>query len=81
MAGLGTGILAEGSTSLRIERNRITDSASWGLAVTGGSNDIRVERNGIRRSGAFDLFWDQTGTGNAWIRNRCETSSPEGFCE
>ena len=27
-----------------------------------------------------DLFWDETGSGNRWIRNRCDTSQPPGLC-
>ena len=27
-----------------------------------------------------DLFWDGTGTGNAFQGNRCESSVPDGLC-
>ena len=27
-----------------------------------------------------DLFWDQTGTGNVFQGNTCQTSDPAGLC-
>jgi hypothetical protein len=28
-----------------------------------------------------DIFWDETGSGNRFEPNNCETSVPEGFCK
>lgn len=46
------------------------------------SNDVTVARN--RAFNQFDmivdLFWDEQGTGNAFVNNGCDASSPDGLC-
>jgi hypothetical protein len=60
--------------------NVVQNSVDYGIAVVGGSSNTIVSYNLVKGSGLDDLFWDGTGTGNAWTHNLCETSSPPGLC-
>jgi parallel beta-helix repeat protein len=46
------------------------------------SDNVTVARN--RAFNQFDmildLFWDEQGTGNAFVNNHCDASSPDGLC-
>jgi hypothetical protein len=59
--------------------NVIKNSVDFGIAVVGGSSSNILSYNLVRGSGLYDLYWDGTGTGNAWIGNVFGTSSPPGL--
>ena len=80
VAGSGTGISVFDSDRNRLEGNQVADF-SVGVAVQAESNFNTIRRNVIGVSSSADLFWDETGTGNRWIRNECDTSLPAGLCD
>jgi parallel beta-helix repeat protein len=59
-----------------IKENSIKGCATWGIAVTAGSSTNVVSENTVRKSGAYDLYWDETGSGNVWNENKYKTASP-----
>jgi hypothetical protein len=40
-----------------------------------------VIENTALRNQPVDLYYDLTGGGNLFEENRCETSTPAGFCQ
>ncbi len=50
-----------------------------GIAGGGPLANDRVQANQVHGN-APDLLWDGTGTGMLFLRNACETSSPDGLC-
>jgi len=60
--------------------NVIKNSAEYGIALMHGSSDNVIAGNVIMKSGAFDLYWDKTGTGDVWKADICQTSSPPNLC-
>lgn len=46
------------------------------------SNDVTVARNRVfnQFDEIVDLFWDGQGAGNAFVKNHCVTSDPDGLC-
>ena len=78
--GSAEAIVLDGTTGVLVKGNEIKDSGQWGIAVVGGSSNSVIARNEITNSGSVDLYWDQTGTGNVWKRNECQTSDPPGLC-
>ena len=74
-----------GSTNdVRVTANVIKNSAQWGIAVVGGSSNNKIIGNFMTgtANGGYDLYWDQSGTGNVWLGNFCgdHSSSPPGLC-
>ena len=80
VAGSGIGIAITGSDRNRLQGNHVA-GFSIGVAVQADSDFNTVRRNVIGVSSVADLFWDETGTGNRWIRNECDTSLPPGLCD
>ena len=89
----GVGVALLGATGMKVTGNLITgnvpsaDTAfSGGILVASGPGDPatapasnRVHGNRILRNDP-DLSWDQTGTGNNFRGNLCQTSTPPGLC-
>ena len=87
----GVGVALLGATGVNVAGNVITGNVpsaesdlSGGVVVTtgiGGSppTNTHVHGNTILHNQP-DLFWDGTGTGNAFQGNLCQTSSPVGLC-
>jgi len=78
--GSGIGIDITGSDRNRLEGNQVA-GFSIGVAVQAESSFNTIRRNVIGVTSVADLFWDETGTGNRWIRNECDTSLPAGLCD
>ena len=78
--GSYVGVNLNSSNGVHVTGNAIKDSALWGIALTNGSSDSVVAHNFVTGSGEYDLYWDETGTGNVWFGNVCQTSSPPGLC-
>jgi hypothetical protein len=79
-ADVGVGIY--GGIGALVSGNLIKNSSTWGIAVQtvlGTPINNRIVGNWISNSGAYDLYWDGTGTGNVWIGNVYGTSSPPGL--
>lgn len=87
----GVGVLLLGAKGNTVHDNEILDNTPTGpSAYTGGvvvaeglggtppTNNL-VEDNVILRNEP-DIFWDETGTGNVFRNNECETSQPPGLC-
>ena len=54
--------------------NKVTDSAEYGIALSGLSSDNLVKRNRVFGSGEYDLCEiDLTGTGNVWENNKYDS--------
>jgi hypothetical protein len=89
ISGIGVALL--GATGVTLHGNQITGNVPSGpSAVQGGvvvvsgdagtpPTDNVVRGNVILRNDP-DLFWDQTGTGNVFAPNVCDTSVPPGLC-
>lgn len=87
----GVGVLLVGARSNTISANVIVGNVPAGdTAFSGGvvvasvpdapsPTDNVVKHNIILRNDP-DIFWDETGTGNAFVDNLCRTSSPPGLC-
>ena len=80
VAGSGIGINVFDSDRNRLEGNHVA-GFSMGVAVQAESDFNTIRRNVIGVTSVADLFWDETGTGNRWIRNECDTSLPAGLCD
>jgi parallel beta-helix repeat protein len=92
----GIGIALAGTDEVLVERNRVLGNRPSGPSLISGgivvfstaSPDIGGDDpndNTIKKNVAFgnepDVFWDGTGTGNEFLRNRCGTSIPETICD
>jgi len=78
--GADYGIWLDGAVNTHVTGNVIKDSVQYGIALTNGASDNSVAYNLVKGSGVDDLFWDETGTGNVWFGDACQTSSPPGLC-
>jgi Right handed beta helix region len=89
----GVGVALLGATGMTITGNLITgnvpsaDTAfSGGILVASGPGDPATAPAGNQVHGNRilhndpDLFWDQTGAGNSFRGNLCQTSTPAGLC-
>jgi len=52
-------------------------------SAIGGADptDNLVKRNVVLGNQPADLIWDETGTGNVFADNLCDTSQPDGLCD
>jgi parallel beta-helix repeat protein len=87
----GVGVLLIGATSNTISANLILGNVPAGdTAFSGGvvvvavpddppASDNVVKHNIILRNDP-DIFWDETGTGNVFANNLCQTSTPPDLC-
>ena len=93
LLGCGTTLVVPGGTpcfvptlanGVHVIGNVIKNSAQYGIAVVEGSINNKIIGNYITgtASSGYDLYWDQTGTGNVWLGNFCSdhTSSPAALC-
>ena len=78
--GSFVGVNLNSANGVHVAGNVIKNSVWWGIALTNGSSSNLVTLNYVKGSGAYDLYWDGTGTGNIWFGNACKTSSPPGLC-
>ena len=53
------------------------DSTGFGGSTPNGN----TVRNNLIRENDPDIFWDGSGTGNAFPHNACSTSEPAGLCQ
>jgi len=79
ITGSYDGVWLDPANDTHVTGNVIKNSAQYGIALTDGSSYNLVTGNHITTSGTFDLYWDQTGTGNTWHGNQYQTSSPPGL--
>jgi hypothetical protein len=89
LSGVGIGLL--GANDVEIHGNHILGNVpSDPAALSGGVVAVRgiegtpptdntVIGNTILRNEP-DIFWDESGLGNRFAPNNCETSVPEGLC-
>jgi len=61
---------------IAVTANVVKNSADYGIIVVGGSSNNVVAFNYVKGSGLYDLYWDQTGTGDFWFWNIYSTSYP-----
>ena len=87
------GVALLGATGMKITGNLITGNVpsadtefSAGILIASGPGNPattpannRIHGNRILRN-APDLFWDQTGAGNSFRGDLCQTSTPAGLC-
>jgi Right handed beta helix region len=90
LSGVGIGLL--GASDVEVHGNQILDNVpSDPRAFSGGVLAVRgiegtppvdntVTGNTILRNEP-DIFWDETGSGNRFEPNNCETSVPGGLCK
>jgi nitrous oxidase accessory protein NosD len=87
----GVGVALLGATGMKITGNLITGNVpsadtefSGGILVASGPGGTapagnQIHGNRILRNDP-DLVWDETGAGNSFRGNRCQTSTPAGLC-
>jgi hypothetical protein len=90
LSGVGIGLL--GANDVEIHGNHILGNVpSDPAALSGGVVAVRgiegtpptdntVIGNTILRNEP-DIFWDESGSGNRFAPNNCETSVPKGSCK
>jgi hypothetical protein len=92
LSGLGIALL--GTDNVIVRGNRVTGNEPTGetlvaggivvasTAALGGADptDNLVRHNRARNNLPADLVYDGSGSGNRFVRNRCETSIPAGLC-
>jgi parallel beta-helix repeat protein len=71
------GVWLNSTNNVQVTANVIKNSAQYGIALTNGSSYNLIAYNVVKYSGAYDLYWDGTGTGNFWIGNEYQTSYPK----
>src|SRR4051794_17295372 len=90
----GIGVAIVGAGHVRLIRNVSNDNVpslsgalSGGIVVMSGASGgpaaathTLTARNGAPRNAPADIVWDGTGSNNRFRRNRCGTSTPDGFC-
>jgi CSLREA domain-containing protein len=82
--GSAVGILLYDSDRNLVTFNRVDGFAGeipglgGGIGVIFGSSNNLILGNVV--DSEPDLFWDETGSGNRWGRNWCDTSVPDGLC-
>lgn len=74
-----TGNRPSGETAFSGGVVAVTLPAEPGAPPASSPTDNTVQRNAILGNDP-DIFWDETGTGNVFTRNLCETSAPDGLC-
>ena len=87
----GAGIVLFGASGNTFVGNLITGNrptgetvANGGVVVSTGFEGPPPSDNVVRGNTILandpDIAWDETGTGNVFRRNRCETSTPPNLC-
>ena len=91
----GGGIILAGTDRVTVRRNKVFGNSpgvpspfAGGIVVVssatvGGDepNDNLIKKNVAFRNEPADIVWDESGTGNEFLRNRCGTSIPEVICD
>jgi parallel beta-helix repeat protein len=93
----GIGIALAGTDRALVQKNLVFGNRpngesliSGGIVVfstadpsTGGDdpNDNLIKKNVAFGNDPADIFWDESGTGNEFLRNRCGTSIPDVICD
>ena len=90
----GIGITLFGASDSTLWNNRTNNNAPSGPSVFSGgivvasskvaggadpTNDL-VKRNHAHGNNPFDILYDGTGSGNQFVANDCDTSSPSSIC-
>ena len=79
-------LVGRGHRAVRCTGNRPTGEsvANGGVVVSTGFDGPPPSDNVVRGNTILandpDIAWDETGTGNVFRRNRCETSTPPNLC-
>jgi len=90
----GLGIFVAGGSNNSLIANTTNDNVPGGESLVSGGivlfstadfggadeSSNRVIANRAHGNEPVDLFWDQRGTGNTFLANRCATSDPAGLC-
>jgi len=90
----GLGIFVAGGDHNTIVANTTNDNVPDGVSLVSGGivlfstadfggateDNNKVIANRAQGNAPVDLFWDQLGTGNFFVANRCGTSDPAGLC-
>jgi len=87
----GAGIVLFGASGNTLVGNLITGNRPTGETVASGGVVVSTAFDGTPPSDNVvtgntvlandpDIAWDETGTGNVFRRNRCETSTPPSLC-
>lgn len=87
----GVGLAVFGGISNSINGNLIIGNVpsgetafSGGIVLNTGIGGTPPADNKVRGNRVLqndpDIFWDETGSGNSFQGNRCDTSSPAGLC-
>jgi hypothetical protein len=74
--GTYVGVWVDYAGDVSVAGNVVQYSTAVGIAVTDGSSHDLIAGNLVTGSSLFDLYWDQTGTGDHWVGNHYATSSP-----
>jgi parallel beta-helix repeat protein len=69
------GIRVNGASGAEFADNQ-TNGNGYGIRVTETSGSV-FSKNSASHNSVVDLFWDGTGTGNVFTKNRCDTAAPD----
>ena len=76
ITGAHDGVWVDSANNVHVVANIVKNNVQWGIAVTDGSSNNVITGNFLHGNGAYDLYWDNTGTGNVWCHNIFQTSNP-----
>ena len=68
-------VLAENANDNSVIGNWVLGSEEKGISLITASSNNLIKRNLALASGEYDLFWDGSGTGNTWEKNKYKTSN------
>jgi hypothetical protein len=89
-SGVGIGLL--GARDVKIRGNKVLKNVPSGPpALSGGVVVVRGIKGTVPKNNSVegnvilgnrpDVFWDESGSGNRFVGNKCRTSRPRGLCE
>jgi parallel beta-helix repeat protein len=76
VTGSYNGVWLDTATGIQVTGNTVVGSANYGIALTETSSNNLIAHNVVMHSVVNDLYWDLTGTDNAWCGNVYLASSP-----
>jgi parallel beta-helix repeat protein len=93
----GIGIAMAGTDRALVKKNLVFGNRPSGESLISGGivvfstadpsiggddpNDNLINKNVAFGNDPADIFWDESGTGNEFLRNRCGTSIPDVICD
>ena len=74
-----SGIFLNSSDRNIIKKCKAYKNGEYGIGLENGSSENQIIRNRTKKNGVYDLYWDETGSGNNPVKNKFKTSWPVGW--